>query len=170
MDEPDVFHRVATSFAGVAATQTWADFLLWELLLNDRRDLSAIIELGTWQGGFARYLGAQARERGLAFRTYDAVVPPDPPEDFVRLDVLAYPDEVVAYMLDHEPTVLFCDNGNKPRELETFAPYVSERGLIVVHDWLTEVQPADVPDSLSPVYEEVCDELGSMSRVFEAAR
>ena len=39
--------------------------------------------------------------------------------------------------------------------------------VVVVHDWLTEFQPSDVPACLQEVHGDVCDALGSMSRVFE---
>ena len=37
------------------AAQYWVEFILWESLLNER-DYNAIIELGTWEGGFSLYL------------------------------------------------------------------------------------------------------------------
>jgi hypothetical protein len=161
------------SFCGIPASQIWEDFYLWEMLLNQREKealegksypLNAIVELGTWQGGFSRYLACQARERGMLFRTYD-IEPVDAP-GFVKADIFAAQERIGAWLGKQGPLVLLCDNGDKPRELRTFPQYLDPWSLVVVHDWGTEVHPEDVPDTLYPLYEEFCEDIGSMSRVF----
>lgn len=155
------------SFAGVPAAQWWCDFILWEALLNSHQETRGIVELGTWKGGFSLFLAAQARERRIEFRTYDATAPDREIPGFVRLDIFAEPEVVGAHLRTVEPCILFCDNGNKPRELRTFPPYLTHpESLVVVHDWMTEVMPEDVPGALEMVYGDLCDLLGSMSRVF----
>jgi len=169
VDQPatqDCFHTLSGSFGGVPAAQIWADFVLWELVLNDNPQLRAIAEIGTWQGGFSRYLHAQAAARGMGFRTWDAVVPPDPPPGFQRLDVFAEPEVVTDFCRSFSSTVLLCDGGNKPRELKLFSSALGGEHLFVVHDWLTEIGPEDVPDGLDMVYTDVCETLESMTRIF----
>lgn len=168
-EQPDLCRNLLTSFGGVPAGQIWADFYLWEMLLNDKPDLRGIVEVGTWKGGFSRYLYAQAEARGIGFVTFDAVRPPLIPQGFQRADVFAEPGVVVSALARFEPAILLCDGGNKPREIKMFAPFVPRDGLLVVHDWMTEVGPDDVPDTLVEVCGELCDTLGSMSRVFEQA-
>jgi hypothetical protein len=164
----DVLHRLATTFGGHPCGQTVADWYLWELILNDRTDLCAIIEIGTWQGGFSRYLFAQAAIRNMDFVTWDAVVPDLEPPGFEQLDVFAQRDAVVDRIASYEaPVILLCDGGNKPREARLFPSCLPCNSLTVVHDWLTEFLPEDVPPFLEPVYEDVCEVLGSMSRVFQ---
>lgn len=167
----DYFHDFATtSFAGVTCAQIWADFALWECLLNEHPDVAGIIEIGTWKGGFALYLGAQAAARGIGFFTCDAVVPDVIVPGFQRLDVFADPgriEEVADEM--GGPVVLLCDGGNKPRELRTFPPLMPAGSIVVVHDWMTETLPSDVPDFLFEIYGVFCDAIGSVSRVFEIA-
>lgn len=167
-DVPDLCHRLATSFGGVIAYQIWADFYLWELVLNDRPALGAIIEIGSAEGGFSRYLWAQAELRGMDFWTCDALEPAARPPGFERVDVWAKPD-YVRYIIREtgKPVILLCDGGNKPREAETFGPMLPPGSLLVVHDWGTEFLPADVPEGFVEVYGEACDALGSMSRMFE---
>lgn len=164
----DTYHRMSgVSFGGVAAAQWWCDFVLWEAVLNENPDLVAIVEIGTWQGGFSRWLNAQAETRGMGFLTYDAVAPDREPPGFVRRDVFAEADFIRGHVLREEPLVLFCDGGNKPREMATFAPCLCDsRSLVVVHDWGTETLPSDVPACLEEAYGDYCDELGSLSRVF----
>ena len=163
----DVCRRLLTSFGGVTAGQVWVDYYLWELVLNEHPHLEGIIEIGTWEGGFSRYLEAQARCRCMSFCTFDVIQPAKPPLYFRKADVFANPDEVINLLDVWAPCILLCDGGNKPREMETFAPHLSADSVLIVHDWLTEVQPEEVPPMLCPVYEDVCDEIGSMSRVFK---
>jgi hypothetical protein len=166
----DAFHDFkACSFGGVTCAQYWVDFMLWESILNTNPHLLGIIELGTWEGGFSRYLYAQAQARSIKFATYDVVVPQlsVAPPFFVQLDIYRYPERIeqVGKVMGG-PVALFCDGGNKPRELRTFPPLMPEGSIIVVHDWGTETMPTDVPDFLEELYGQYCDEIGSMSRVF----
>lgn len=163
----DPCHRLLTSFAGVPVSQFWADFYLWELILNDRPELEGIVEIGTWRGGFSRYLASQAYWRGMEFRTFDVLEPEPETPGFECVDVFAQAEQIGAILARGRPIALLCDGGNKPREMKTFTPYLCDGSVLVVHDWLTEVQPEDVPRGLTPVYEVACETLGSMSRAFE---
>jgi hypothetical protein len=153
------------SFAGVHAAQYWVEFILWEVLLNERR-YNAIIELGTWEGGFSLYLSSQAHHRGICFRTYDIHQPVADVPGFVRADIFAQAEEIGEHMRRRDPVIVLCDGGNKPRELKTFARYVTPESTLVVHDWGTEMLEKDIPDSVEMVHEDWCKDLGSASRVF----
>lgn len=167
---PDPLHRLLTTFAGVPAGQIWADYYLWELVLNEHVDLNAIVEIGTWEGGFSLYLHTQASLRGMRFRTFDAVTPEKVPPGFAKMDVFAHRDDLVSELQGLEPIALLCDGGNKPREMREFGAALSPPSIVLVHDWLTEMLPHDVPDCLTPIHEEACDMLGSMTRVFQPVR
>lgn len=155
-----------TSFAGISTAQYLCDFLLWEQILNTNPHLKGIVELGSWNGGFSRYLYAQAEARGLKFLTFDIVEPESPPPNFERLDIYRRSGELSLRLKEMGPIALFCDGGNKPRELRTFPPHLAKGSVIVVHDWMTETLPTDVPDFLEELYGEHCDAMGSASRVF----
>lgn len=164
--QSDPLHDFAFgSFGGFSCAQFWVDFLLWEAVLNTNRQIETIIEIGTWQGGFSRYLHAQAQHRGMGFVTYDSIVPELPPTGFTHLDVFRYPEDVVDAA--DGPTALFCDGGNKPRELRTFPPLMPDGSIFFVHDWGTETLPSDVPDFLEEIYGDFCDQIGSITRVFK---
>lgn len=178
LEEPLVtylLHSVADcSFAGVRCAQLFADFYVWESVLNGRQrksqegvpNLKTIVELGTFEGGFSLYLASQAQWRNLDFRTYDVVPPQRKIPGFVQLDIFAKADAIGRHLERHDPLVLFCDGGNKPRELRTFAPYLSQHSIIAVHDWGTEVFEENVPHYLEMIYQEFCEEMGSMTRFF----
>lgn len=153
------------SFAGVITAQFWAEFVLWESLLNER-DYDSIIELGTLDGGFSLYLASQAEHRGMSFRTYDVHPPARKIPGFVQIDIFAHAQEIGEHMRKHDPVIVLCDGGNKPRELRTFSRYVTASSTLVVHDWGTEMLRSDVPDNVEMVHEDFCVDLGSASRVF----
>lgn len=163
----DPFHNFSNaSFGGVSCAQYFCDFMLWEAVLNTNPHLKGIVELGTWQGGFSRYLYAQAMARGMGFITFDSVPPDNPPPHFSRADVFRDPQFIQNHAERFGPTILFCDGGNKPRELKTFPPLMPEGSITIVHDWGTETLAKDVPDFLEELYGDYCDEIGSVSRVF----
>jgi hypothetical protein len=160
-----------TSFGGVTMAQIPVDLTVWEAVLNENRHLRGIVEIGTWQAGFSLWLDAQAHTRGLQFASFDAV---DPDvlkyrqlDFYERLDVFRYPDRVKEIIDTFEPCVVFCDGGNKPRELSMFAPMLTHpNSLIAVHDWGTEMLPEDVPTNLEMMYGEFCEQLESVTRFF----
>jgi hypothetical protein len=153
------------SFAGVYVAQYWVEFILWESLLNER-DYNAIIELGTWEGGFSLYLSSQAEHRNMFFRTYDIHKPARYVPGFVQIDIYAKAEEIGEHLRRMDPVIVLCDGGNKPRELKTFSRYVTPASTLVVHDWGTEMLEKDVPPGVEMVHRERCEELGSASRVF----
>lgn len=159
------------SYGGVAMAQYWVDFILWESALNENPQINAIYELGTWMGGFSWWLWGNAEARKIPFYTFDAVDPGHPVPCFEQLDIFAEVDALSARMRAHEPIALFCDNGNKPREMKEFAARLEHpETLFFVHDWMTEMFPADVPENLEEVYGDFCDEIGSATRVFRFRR
>lgn len=166
--EGDRLHRFGgVSFGGVLMAQHWADLYIWEILLNTHPELAGIVELGTWEGGMSRYLWSQAKLREMEFVTFDVVAPPDPPPFFVQLDIYRFPEvvESAAEAMDG-PVALFCDGGNKPRELKTFPSLTPAGSIFLVHDWGTETLSSDVPDFLEEIYGDLCDELSSVTRIF----
>ena len=146
--------------------QYLCDLMVWELVLNNNPQIRGIVELGTYKGGFSWILDAQARARGIDFRTYDILVPEVEPPGFEQLDIYRYSERVWLGQPVNDPIALFCDGGNKPRELKRFPPLCPPGSVFLVHDWGTETLPKDVPDFLDEVYGEFCDSIGSVTRVF----
>lgn len=151
----DYIERPAT-WCGQPTLQRWTDLILWELVLNDRPDLRGILELGTWQGGMSSYLQTQATRRGMRFATIDVEPPPRPPIGFVCFDLTAPTARSVVRSLLPKPGVLFCDNGDKPREVREFCRLLERGELLVVHDWDREIGDQDVEDlPITPAFEEL---------------
>jgi hypothetical protein len=156
-----------TSFAGVPMAQTWADLYLWEVVLNENPEVVAVVELGSWKGGLSLYLEAQCDGRGLEFRCYDVREPEKPVRGFVRADIFRHKDQINSYLRSFQaPIILFCDNGNKPREAQEFGPSLSRRSLMIVHDWGEEISEADIPACFQQELADFCKSLYSRCAVF----
>lgn len=169
-----------THFLGVQCVQQWADFLLWEKALNNHRELKCMVELGTGRGGFSLYLLLQCVQRGMWFESWDTAPVPAVHttvggalgmEKHVRTgDIFGAGREAMAATLGNStnhPLLLFCDNGNKPREFAEFVPLLRPGDLVAVHDWGTEMNPPDIPDGLVIDHmAELADRLGAMTRFF----
>ncbi len=166
-EQPELLHSLQASFGGIPCAQYFIDFILWEKVLNDNPQLEGIVEIGTWQGGFSWFLWAQCKVRGMKFHTFDVLTPDRPPPKFIRKDVWEDPSSLELLFHQIEPLALFCDGGNKPRELATFPPMCAPGSIFLVHDWKTEMMPSDVPDDLVEVYGGFCDAIGSITRVFK---
>ena len=158
------------SFGGIPASQLVQDYYLWEYVLNDNPQLRGIVELGTWEGGFANYLAAQAQCRGLSFRTYDIASPfaihGNLVPGFRKADIFREAESIGEYLRQEDPVIVLCDGGNKPRELKTFSRFLGPDSRMVTHDWGTEVTEADVPPNLEMLYGDTFSRYQSMSRVF----
>ena len=154
------------SFGGIPAAQRIQDYYLWEVVLNENPQLRGIVELGTWEGGFACYLAAQARSRKIWFRTYDVRPPEHDIPGFVQLDVFRKAEEVGRLLREWEPVIVLCDGGNKPREVQTFSRHLGPESLLVAHDWGMEISIREIPDNVEMVYGDLCESINSLSRVF----
>lgn len=148
--------------------QYLCDLYLWEAVLNEHPEMGAIIEIGTWTGGMSLWLHAQAEAREMLFRTYDVIKPERRIPNFVQIDVFAAAEDIGRHIEKHtKPLILFCDGGNKPREVKTFWRYMPKGSILMVHDWGTETLPSDIPEELEMVYGDFCEELVSMTRCFK---
>lgn len=128
------------------------------------------IELGTAKGGFAALLAETVREwqgwvitadKDLAAPVKSALYGAYDRPDFhlvaLNQDVLTEDPTLTWWKLNLwdgkdlpvRRTLLYCDNGNKPREIERFAPMLRPGDLLGCHDYWTEVDPTWVEPFLA---------------------
>lgn len=104
------------------------------------------IELGTGDGGFAALLADTMAEWAGQVHTLDRVQLPTIP---TRPNLTAHvvdlwvDTHVVPALLALAPqrTLLYCDDGDKERELALYAPLLRAGDLLGAHDYGTEVRP-----------------------------
>jgi len=115
--------------------KAWDDFLL-------QAQPRALLELGTASGAFARWLSARVEW----FKTIDIGRPDPGAPGFVQLDLWERPDAVRELIAGApRPFVIYCDNGNKPREVDAFASALHVGDFLAVHDLGTEIFAEDIP-------------------------
>jgi hypothetical protein len=65
-----------------------------------------------------------------------------------------------------KPLVLFCDNGDKPREWQLYVPLLSTGDFAAIHDWGTEFHEHNLIPSPEPFMQAECESISSMTRFF----
>ena len=170
---------------GAEMGQTFTSLFVFEWLLN-LYPVDHIIELGTGRGGLSMFLATQAEIRGMGFITFDALkrmndeinyITYNPPTDiekrinFFKKDVFTQEvmDRVVEIIKDNR-VLIYCDNGNKPREIARFAPLIKKGDIIGCHDWHPAqfinigVEEIQKEHSLKVIFEDFADEYTTRQR------
>jgi cephalosporin hydroxylase len=176
------------SFAGTVVERKWSDIFTIDVFLA-RTSPATIVELGTGSGGFSSYLATYAYLSGASFSTFDTHRKTSPTKRpnyrALRLiralggrvyhrDIFAPDTRKLIGRLAARPgaTFLYCDNGDKPREAQLFAEALKPGDFLGVHDFNTEILPADVAGQierniLHPWHPEFFEALSSSNRIFQ---
>jgi cephalosporin hydroxylase len=135
-----------------------------------------IIELGTYYGGFTKYLTEWFSN--IPIYTIDIV------DRLSILDTKIFCDRgnVIQIITDifknneflinllscKKKKIFFCDDGNKKKEINLFAKFLLPGDLLGVHDVGTEVFYEDIKDTLSEFEDHIINEEFSKAGVSEA--
>lgn len=142
---------VRSSWLGFEAQHRYEDLALIREVIQAHRPLLAI-ELGTALGGFAAFLADTLAWSGAVLTvdrvrpaTLDALAEACPNLTFLEADILGAPGVVRAVIERAEATVgnrllLYCDDGDKTREVSMFAPALPVGALLGCHDYGTEAK------------------------------
>jgi len=116
-----------------------------------------IVELGTGYGGLTAYLGMWASVNGAHVLSIDTIdtVPAALAKTLSTLpvcrehrDIFDAETQDFLHLMINDPGAgaifVYCDGGNKARELALFAPSVPPGSVIGCHDWTTEVFPSQL--------------------------
>ncbi len=133
--------------------QSWDDLRLWENVLNNFDHFKWIVEFGSWEGSMSLYLFVQCWSRDLYFYTFDKKHPEKETPYFINADVLEDNVWPMLSKLKTAPGILFCDNGDKPKEVKKYHKIIHRDSFIAVHDWKTEFKEPDIPDTHRIVWE-----------------
>lgn len=102
-------------------------------------DFDLVIELGTQHGGFTVFLS----ERFYTVATFDHTVYEKTllklveyvNIDFIQMDIFKNVEVIERLIKANERVLLLCDNGNKIKEVNTFAKYLKPGDVIMAHDY-----------------------------------
>ena len=117
-----------------------------------------VVELGTHQGGLAAFFATAVARWGGQVLSVDRVQDPGIAAGLLAryrnltlhtADLLAAaPDPTVLRWVAEPQTLLYCDNGDKMRELTSYGAALARPGLLGTHDYGTEVDPAAIEPRL----------------------
>jgi hypothetical protein len=99
--------------------------------------------------------------RGIRFLSFDLTEPEFGGDWFRQDDILLHSSAILSEFM--HPMMLWCDNGNKPLEVEIYSPHLQKGDVLAVHDWGKEIFPKDIPPGFHPIA------TGKMTAIFERA-
>jgi len=124
----------------------------------EKHNPDIFIELGTFRGGLTLaihekfpYLKIFSFDKGahcdidIWNKIFDKNV------DIFLEDLLSKPNRKLLKIINEnlsKKIFLYCDNGNKTIEINTYSKYLKIGDVIGCHDWLVEVNPEDVKKAL----------------------
>jgi hypothetical protein len=177
------------AYAGAAMERRWSDIFTIDVFLARHRP-SIIIELGTGSAAFSCYLATYAYMNGAAFHTFDShrKSAPSKRSNYRALKLVrtlggkvhhrdifeSSTTALIRGLIASKPPVfLYCDNGDKPREVRTFAPALKPGDFVGVHDYGSEIVAADLEGlaggALRPWNPALFETLSSSNRIFQRA-
>lgn len=173
-------NELRTVFGTWETALSRGDFLYLDYVLYNHQHLTSVMELGTLHGITTIYLGVAMALRSGSVISYDIQefkpakvhnVVKHLPIKFPHADVLNDPltTEIIRALISNVHTLLFCDNGNKEREVELYAPYLGQGSVLLVHDCWTEVKPENIQPHLAgfePYQHEVAEAMSSHLRAW----
>jgi hypothetical protein len=140
---------------GKRVLQSYEGLVLYERLLTANcSKINWVVEIGTATGALSLYFAVWCRLNNVRFTTIDnGRSKKKYPLDYEVVTTIkrlrgrilrgdcfkdSYKSMLVNRMSD-SPGFLFCDGGDKPRELSTFAPCTHPGSIIAVHDWTADI-------------------------------
>lgn len=115
-------------------------------------EIEWIIELGTHSGGLALVLHENTNTKII---TFDNKICKNkhlfgPKVSFQTADILSKKNEFLIKCCQNKrhKKLLYCDNGNKAKEVYWYAPYLNPGDLLGIHDWGSEIYFNDVKNTL----------------------
>ena len=130
--------------------QTWCEigaivYTVYKFMINsiveigtDRGGLGVLLALQAFIGKDTKYLGIELHEENVEPKFLD-LINIIPGASFLCAD--AFSNDCINHVSDFVRdgrALIFCDNGNKPREFETYAKILKPGDLLMVHDYPVE--------------------------------
>jgi len=151
------------NFGGVWARTSYSAFFVLDSILNILRP-DVIVEIGTWRGGLSCYLKTwtMLSENSISFLTIDiedllsTEVRSYLKDSFVQKDSLSGDSWAFVYnYIGKNSALVYCDGGNKERELEIYRKTIMPGSIIGCHDYGTEVDPEKVREFMGDNFVEI---------------
>lgn len=142
---------------GVVVYKSWGELFQLEGLLNEY-PCSTIVELGTGYGATAILMGVHSHMTGAKVFTYDdKQTVTDKVQalydaigvTFEVIDIFVNVKKIAELITRPGRTLLYCDNGDKSKELEIWGAYLKPGDIALVHDYPEEITQATLDKACS---------------------
>jgi len=134
--------------------QTWSAINMLTKFFGEHPDVTRVVELGTGTGGLTLLFGFNMLQRNGRVLSFDIEETQSEQArrdfeklniTFERMDIFQNNAVVLAKkFIGEERALVFCDNGNKARELPLYTKILKEGDFIMAHDWRVEITPLDL--------------------------
>lgn len=168
---------LVNKYGGFNSYQSFFAFYALQDFLNRHDNIRRVLEFGTAEGGTAIFFGLNMWRRRNPVQTWDVQERQDP--DWFELakflgiefklgDIFTEESKVQIKEFIQRPgtTIVFCDNGNKPLEARTFAPFLKSGDILMAHDWNAEIRATDFSEEMKNSFDyleqEKFDDQGSV--------
>jgi cephalosporin hydroxylase len=137
--------KTQTPYQGLIVTLDPDEIESLQALVRDYSP-DMVVELGTYKGGSALVMA----DVGVPFiYTYDKVnfVEKEDERVVYRIaDILSTEaiEEIKSLCMTSCRKILFCDNGLKKKEINTFGPFLNRGDILCAHDYGTEFNDSDI--------------------------
>ena len=170
------------TFLGASCQQSYNAFFVWEKILSNLK-FKRIVELGTALGNTSVFFKLYCINKGAEFRTYDFAkknkIENTPVQKLVKLgesyhiaDIFKESEQIKKFIKQPGISIVFCDGGDKPHELRTFAPALKKGDIIACHDWGRAIIDEWIADdvkkfNLIEIYKDEKIELNTVTGIFK---
>ena len=187
--------EIPKRFMGTEIDQSYAALYFFEHYI-DFYKFEYVVEFGSRDGGLSIFLANMAsiteqfifhtfeynkeldwynRIKGGVGHWFDELEKVSPYIKSFEMDVFSYQTmDIVKSNIDKYKTLIFCDNGDKPREFNLYAPLIKPGDCIVTHDWNTGIFQHQINDTiinqnlqLDEPWATNCEELKNLIRPFK---
>ena len=132
--------------------QTLTAPLALNMHIHRHPKINNIIEFGTGCGALTLLFGMAMIQRKGNVYTFDLNKPWESwhkakqglPVHYTQLDIFEHEKQIKDLLQEGKQTLLFCDNGNKPKEVNVFSKYLKKGDLIIAHDWNQEIKHENI--------------------------
>jgi len=147
--EIDQLYGGVNTFTGIPMQQTWTAIYALNRFIQNEPDLVRIVDLGSGYGGLTLFFGMCMKNRGgkvLSMDLMNLYFNPVGLVTFRKIDI--FTPEAIAlvkkFLKAGGKNLIFCDNGNKPKELDTYGKLLKGGDFIMAHDYKTEIMEEEV--------------------------
>ena len=113
---------------GIPIQQTWTALYMLEKLITEQ-EIKTIFELGAGNGALTKFFECHTPH----FWSFDIKNGDD--VFSYRIKRLVTEINLLVLIQPWEKSMIFCDNGDKPREIRTYAPMLKKGDFILGHDY-----------------------------------